>query len=218
MKYLTTLEVAHELKVSKQTLLNWLYAGKIPEPPRNRKGYRLWSRSRISLIKKLIMEGRLPRRSSTGSVQPPRGGDRVRARGQPVPARRKLDVESFLRELGRLNAGCNAYFAVPPRAHAAPRRLEGRSRPMRSGWRGPPPRHRLPRPGRLDTALDAVISMDATGRSPSGTPAPSRFGVARRGDLPSAGRADRAPALRSAHRGARAPPRTQDASSTGWWS
>ena len=35
VKYLTTLEVAHELKVSKQTLLNWLYAGKVPEPPRN---------------------------------------------------------------------------------------------------------------------------------------------------------------------------------------
>jgi predicted site-specific integrase-resolvase len=35
---LTTLEVAHELDVSKQTLLNWLYAGKVPEPPRNGKG------------------------------------------------------------------------------------------------------------------------------------------------------------------------------------
>ena len=33
MKYLTTLEVAHQLGVSKQTLLNWLYADKIPEPP-----------------------------------------------------------------------------------------------------------------------------------------------------------------------------------------
>ncbi len=41
MKYLTTLEVAHELGVSKQTLLNWLYAGKLPEPPRNKKDYRL---------------------------------------------------------------------------------------------------------------------------------------------------------------------------------
>ena len=29
MKYFTTLEVANELKVSKQTLLNWLYAGKV---------------------------------------------------------------------------------------------------------------------------------------------------------------------------------------------
>ena len=37
MKYLTTLEVAHQLQVSKQTLLNWLYDGKVPEPPRNRK-------------------------------------------------------------------------------------------------------------------------------------------------------------------------------------
>ena len=34
MRYLTTLEVARELNVSKQTLLNWLYAKKVPEPPR----------------------------------------------------------------------------------------------------------------------------------------------------------------------------------------
>jgi DNA-binding transcriptional MerR regulator len=63
MKYLTTLEVAHELKVSKQTLLNWLYGGKIPEPPRNRQGYRLWSPSRVSLVKRLIVDGRLNRRT-----------------------------------------------------------------------------------------------------------------------------------------------------------
>ena len=63
MKYLTTLEVAHELKVSKQTLLNWLYAGKVPEPPRNRKGYRLWSPARVSLVKQLIGDGRLHRRT-----------------------------------------------------------------------------------------------------------------------------------------------------------
>ena len=60
MKYLTTLEAAHDLKVSKQTLLNWLYAGKIPEPPRNLKGYRLWSESRVDLVKKIIAQGRLP--------------------------------------------------------------------------------------------------------------------------------------------------------------
>lgn len=63
MKYLTTLEVAHELKVSKQTLLNWLYAGKIPEPPRNKKGYRLWSPSRVGLVKRLIGDGRLHKRT-----------------------------------------------------------------------------------------------------------------------------------------------------------
>ena len=34
---LTTLEVAHELKVSKQTLLNWLYAGKVPSPRGTRR-------------------------------------------------------------------------------------------------------------------------------------------------------------------------------------
>jgi hypothetical protein len=63
MKYLTTAFVANELKVSKQTLLNWLYAGKVPEPPRNKAGYRLWSPSRVSLVKRLISDGRLHRRT-----------------------------------------------------------------------------------------------------------------------------------------------------------
>jgi hypothetical protein len=63
MKYITTLEVARELNVSKQTLLNWLYAKKVPEPPRNRNGYRLWSPARVSLIRQLVREGRLHRRT-----------------------------------------------------------------------------------------------------------------------------------------------------------
>lgn len=63
MKYLTTLQVANELSVSKQTLLNWLYAKKVPEPPRNRNGYRLWSPARVSLIRQLIREGRLHQRT-----------------------------------------------------------------------------------------------------------------------------------------------------------
>ena len=63
MKYLTTLEVANELKISKQTLLNWLYAKKVPEPPRNRNGYRLWISARVSLIRKMIGDGHLHRRT-----------------------------------------------------------------------------------------------------------------------------------------------------------
>jgi len=63
MKYLTTLEVARELSVSKQTLLNWLYAKKVPEPPRNRNGHRLWSQARLTFIRQLIREGRLHRRT-----------------------------------------------------------------------------------------------------------------------------------------------------------
>ena len=63
MRYLTTLEVARELSVSKQTLLNWLYARKVPEPPRNKNGYRLWSPARVSLVRQLIREGRLNRRT-----------------------------------------------------------------------------------------------------------------------------------------------------------
>lgn len=65
MKYLTTLEVARELNVTKQTLLNWLYAKKVPEPPRNRNGHRLWSLARLSLVRQLIREGRLHRRTVT---------------------------------------------------------------------------------------------------------------------------------------------------------
>ncbi len=63
MRYLTTLEVARELNVSKQTLLNWLYARKVPEPPRNKNGYRLWSTGRVSLVRQLIREGRLHQRT-----------------------------------------------------------------------------------------------------------------------------------------------------------
>jgi DNA-binding transcriptional MerR regulator len=63
MRYLTTLEVARELSVSKQTLLNWLYAKKVAEPPRDRNGYRLWSQARVSLVRQLIREGRLHRRT-----------------------------------------------------------------------------------------------------------------------------------------------------------
>jgi hypothetical protein len=63
MRYLTTLAVARELNVSKQTLLNWLYAKKVPEPPRNRNGHRLWSPARVSLIRQLVREGRLHRRT-----------------------------------------------------------------------------------------------------------------------------------------------------------
>jgi hypothetical protein len=64
MKYRTTLEVARELNVTKQTLLNWLYAKKVPEPPRNRSGSRLWSQARVSLIRQQIREGRLHNRTT----------------------------------------------------------------------------------------------------------------------------------------------------------
>jgi DNA-binding transcriptional MerR regulator len=63
MKYLTTLEVAHELGVSKQTVLNWLYAGRIQEPPRNAQGYRLWSPSRVDLVRAMMQDGRVHKRT-----------------------------------------------------------------------------------------------------------------------------------------------------------
>ena len=105
MKYLTTLEVAHELKVSKQTLLNWLYAGKVPEPPRNKKGYRLWSPSRVTLVRKLIGDGRLHKRTVVhreASSRPEVLGEFAREVNQFLRDA-KIDPESFLKELARVN-------------------------------------------------------------------------------------------------------------------
>ena len=107
MKYLTTLEVAHQLTVSKQTLLNWLYDGKVPEPPRNRKGYRLWSPSRVSLVKKLIAEGRLHTRTvihRQATNRPDLVAEYAREVHQFL-VDGTVDPEAFLRELGRLNPG-----------------------------------------------------------------------------------------------------------------
>ncbi len=105
MKYLTTLEVAHELKVSKQTLLNWLYAGKVPEPPRNKKGYRLWSSSRVSLVKRLIGDGRLHKRTV---VHKEASSDRevVAEFAREVSQFLRdgaIDATVFLKELARVN-------------------------------------------------------------------------------------------------------------------
>lgn len=105
MKYLTTLEVAHELKVSKQTLLNWLYAGKVPEPPRNKKGYRLWSPSRVSLVKRLIVDGRLHKRTvvhKEASNRPEIVTEFAREVNQFLRDA-KIDADVFLKELARLN-------------------------------------------------------------------------------------------------------------------
>ena len=105
MKYLTTLEVAHELGVSKQTLLNWLYAGKVPEPPRNRNGYRLWSAARVSLVKTLIGEGRLHKRTVVHrepSNRPEVVGELAREVSQFLRDG-DIDPEAFLRALARVN-------------------------------------------------------------------------------------------------------------------
>jgi DNA-binding transcriptional MerR regulator len=124
MKYFTTLEVAHELKVSKQTLLNWLYAGKIPEPPRNRKGYRLWSPSRVSLIRKLIQEGRLHTRTVVhreASNRPDVVAEYAREVNQFLRDG-MVDVDAFLRELARQNS------SVARRLKPSASRSAGRAR------------------------------------------------------------------------------------------
>ncbi len=127
VKYLTTLEVAHQLAVSKQTLLNWLYDGKVPEPPRNRKGYRLWSPSRVSLVKKLIAEGRLHTRTvihRPATNRPDLVAEYAREVHQFL-VDGTVDVEAFLRELGRLNPGVQSRLAavrktLPPSARSRP--------------------------------------------------------------------------------------------------
>jgi hypothetical protein len=105
MKYLTTLEVARELKVSKQTLLNWLYAGKIPEPPRNKRDYRLWSLSRVSLVRKLIGDGRLQKRTIVHK-EPSSQAEIVAEFAREVSQflrDGKVEPEVFFRELARQN-------------------------------------------------------------------------------------------------------------------
>jgi DNA-binding transcriptional MerR regulator len=107
MKYFTTLEVANELEVSKQTLLNWLYAGKVPEPPRNRSGYRLWSPSRVSLVKRLIVEGRLHRRTvvhKEASNRPELVTEFAREVAQFLKDAR-IELKPFVRELSRIRVG-----------------------------------------------------------------------------------------------------------------
>ena len=113
MKYLTTLEVAHELSVSKQTLLNWLYAGKLPEPPRNKKGYRLWSPSRVSQAKRLIGEGRLHRRTVLHREGPEEVEEFAKDVAQSLRDAR-IELRSFVRALTRVHGGGR------PRAAAGP--------------------------------------------------------------------------------------------------
>jgi DNA-binding transcriptional MerR regulator len=128
MKYLTTLEAAHELKVSKQTLLNWLYAGKVPEPPRNRKGYRLWSPSRVSLVKKIIGDGRLHRRTivhKEASNRPEVVTELAREVGQFLRDG-QIELKAFLRELQR--ALPLTHRRRPSRRPRTPRGGRGRRR------------------------------------------------------------------------------------------
>ena len=122
MKYLTTLEVAHQLKVSKQTVLNWLYAGKVPEPPRNKQGYRLWSEARVALVRRMIDDGRLHKRTVLHQ-QPSNRPDVLVSYAREV--RQFLDdagipMATFLKELrnGKPARRPRQHTAGPPRETA----------------------------------------------------------------------------------------------------
>jgi hypothetical protein len=130
VKYLTTLEAAHALDVSKQTLLNWLYAGKIPEPPRNPKGYRLWSESRVGLVKRLIAQGRLHTRTVV---------HRQASNRPEFVAAYAREVRAYLRDGG---IELDAFLGALARAGGTRR---PRSRPRRPRRRTAP--HRRPRRG-----------------------------------------------------------------------
>ena len=43
----TTKQAATQVGVSKDTLLDWLYKGRIPEPPRDWRGWRVWGEEHI---------------------------------------------------------------------------------------------------------------------------------------------------------------------------
>ena len=131
MKYLTTLEAAHDLNVSKQTLLNWLYAGKIPEPPRNRKGYRLWSESRVKLVKSIIAQGRLHSRTVVHR-QPSNRPEFVAEYAREVSEFLRdgaIDLPVFLRALARARTGRARAGTAP--ARTARRRPTTSRRPRR---------------------------------------------------------------------------------------
>jgi len=124
MKYLTTLEAAQQLGVSKQTLLNWLYAGKVPEPPRNKKGYRLWSASRLAFVQRLIGDGRIHKRT----VVHAEAGNRPREYAREVQQflrDGRVDVDAFLDELARLNSGVAQRLGARKPAPPAPRAASG---------------------------------------------------------------------------------------------
>jgi hypothetical protein len=126
MKYLTTLAVAQQIGVSKQTLLNWLYDGKVAEPPRNKKGYRMWSPSRISLVRKMIDEGRFHRRTVIHrpvSSRPGLVAEFAREVSQFLRDA-QLDAPAFLRELVRITPQLAPVVRIRERRRniAAPRR------------------------------------------------------------------------------------------------
>jgi hypothetical protein len=115
IKYLTTLEVAHELKISKQTLLNWLYSKKVPEPPRNRRGYRLWSPSRIALVKRLIRDGRLHKRTVLHESAGPEVLSQYAREVTRFLRDAGIGTEDFLRELARMDATFRRGIRLKPR-------------------------------------------------------------------------------------------------------
>ena len=43
----TTKQAAEQVGVSKDTLLDWLYKRRIPEPPRDWRGWRVWTEEHI---------------------------------------------------------------------------------------------------------------------------------------------------------------------------
>lgn len=57
---LNTAEVASLIGITKQTILNWIRAGRIPEPERNPvNDYRIWTEHDVAQIREMLRERNL---------------------------------------------------------------------------------------------------------------------------------------------------------------
>jgi DNA-binding transcriptional MerR regulator len=123
--------VARQLRVTKQTVLNWLYAGKISEPPRSKTNYRLWTESRVALLKKLIAEGRLHKRTVLHRKRRLTRGAALSEYASEVAqflSDARIDADAFVRELQRLRSQAPP---ARPRKAAAPKKTTRRKKAAR---------------------------------------------------------------------------------------
>lgn len=64
-----TKQVAAKIGVTPMTIYRWLKAGKIPEPPRDRNGWRIWGKKELKIVEEYATRSLPPVQYS----QQPRG-------------------------------------------------------------------------------------------------------------------------------------------------
>ena len=101
----------------------------MPEPPRNRNGYRLWSPARVSLVRQLIREGRLHQRTviHREPVDDPAVVLEVAREVSQFLKDAQIPLRRFVRELNQ------AYSTPQPSAGEKTKRLAGRNRRRTTG-------------------------------------------------------------------------------------